>query len=300
MSQQKIILVPLDGSPFAEAALPVALEAARRRGHGLELMVVFEDEPSVAGWPLSPERVAASFEEYLQKVAERISHVKDVPISTTVEGGNVMEHLVKHAGRWNTDLVVMSTHGRGAVSRAWLGSVADHMVRHATVPVLLVRPVEGEETDLATLPSLDNVVVALDGSHRAERGLEYALLVSGEQAHYTLVRVVPGPILHWSTYIPTAIQETSEGLKKGRADAEQYLGGTARRLRESGYDVTTEVLEGIPPAAGILDYAKDHPTDVIAITTHGRTGLSRLVLGSVADKVVRGSWAPVLITRAAD
>lgn len=297
---QKNILVPLDGSAFSEASLPVALEAARRRGDGIELMVVFEDEPSVAGWPLSPERVAASFDAYLKTVVERIGPVEGTAITTTVEGGNVMEHLVKHAGRWNTELVVMSTHGRGAVSRAWLGSVADHMVRHATVPILLVRPVEGEDVDVGATPSLDNVLVALDGSHRAERGLEYAVRVSGPDASYTLLRVVPGPILHWSTYIPAAIQETSEGLKKGRAEAEAYLAQVAERLRASGLAVTTQVVDGVPPAAGILSWAEDHPTDVIAITTHGRTGLSRLLLGSVADKVVRGSSAPVLITRAAD
>ncbi len=297
---QKSILVPLDGSPFAEAALPVALEAARRRGDGIELMVVFEDEPSVAGWPLSPERVAASFHEYLESVTRRVGPVEGVPITASVEGGNVMEHLVKHAGRWNSELVVMSTHGRGAVSRAWLGSVADHMVRHATVPVLLVRPVEGEDTDLGATPSLDRVLVALDGSHRAERGLEDAVRVSGPHASYTLLRVVPGPIHHWSTYIPAAIQETADGLEKGRAEADTYLAGVATQLRETGLTVATRVVEGVPPAAGILSHAEEQPTDLIAITTHGRTGLSRLLLGSVADKVVRGSSVPVLVTRAAD
>lgn len=300
MAQKKSILVPLDGSQFGECAIPIALEVARRRDAELEMIVVFEDEPSVAGWPLSPDRVAASFAEYLDQVAARLGTAPRVPLTKTVEGGNVTEHLVKHAGRWNTELVVMSTHGRGAVSRAWLGSVADTLVREATVPVLLIRPVEDQEPDLAARPSFSNVLVALDGSARAERCLEWATRLGGTGASYTFISVVTGPIHSASSYLPDAIRETAKGVAQGRTTAKDYLAGTAERLRNKGYTIATEVVDGVPPASGILRFAEGNPTDLIAITTHGRSGLSRLLLGSVADKVVRGSPVPVLVERAAD
>lgn len=294
---QKRILVPLDGSQFAEHAIPTALEIARRRDAAVEFLVVFEDEPAVAGWPLSPERAAGAFKEYLGDVAERLGKVTaGLELTTTVEGGQVQEHIVKHAGRWNTELVVMTTHGRGAVSRSWLGSVADHVVRHATVPVVLIRPVEGEEIDYAHRPAFQNVLVGLDGSKRAERCLEWATRIGGPDGNYTLLRVVTGPIhTPLSTYIPDAVKETSEILKKGRAKATEYLTGVADAMRSNGYTVKTEIVDGVPAATGILRYAGHNPTDLIAITTHGRTGISRLLMGSVADKVVRGADLPVLV-----
>jgi len=203
--------------------------------------------------------------------------------------------LVKEAGRWNVELVVMATHGRGAVNRAWLGSVADEVVRHATVPVVLVRPIEGEEVATAAFA---NVLIALDGSKRAERCLDWATRVGGEEASYTLLRVVPGALFSPSTYLPNAIKEEAQKLSSGHTEADGYLAAVAKRMREAGLNVATEVAEGVPAAAGILAHAERHPTDLIVITTHGRGGLKRLLLGSVADKVVRGAGVPVLVTRA--
>ncbi len=100
-----------------------------------------------------------------------------------------------------------------------------------------------------------------------------------------------------SPYLPHAVAETQETLARGRDEAERYLGEVASNLRSDGLDVTTEVLVGVPAGAGITRFAERGGFDLVAVATHGRGGIPRIVLGSVADKVVRGGHAPVLVVR---
>lgn len=293
MSGKKKVLVPLDGSTFAEHAIPLAAAIAQRNEHDLQLLSVYADEPVVAGWSLSADRLAASLRTYLDRVAGKAGG----PVSTNVVGGDVSDVLIKEAGRWNVDLIVMATHGRGGLHRGWLGSVADDVVRHATVPVLLVRPFE-DETEPTGTPQLEDVLIALDGSKRAERGIDAAVRIGGSEAVYTLLRVVPGPLFAPSSYPPDAIREEADQLAAGRGEAATYLETAAKRVVERGFQVRTDVVTGVPAATGILRYADQHPADLIVVTTHGRGGLRRALLGSVADKVVRGAGLPVLVTRA--
>jgi nucleotide-binding universal stress UspA family protein len=305
------ILVPLDGSAFAEHALPLALTLARRAGATLQVLRVVPSlsvvVPEGVGW-LDADllgQLRAQVEAYLDEVVKRLAAVSSVPVSGAVQQGDVAVCIHDHAVRSGADLVVMSTHGRGALARFWLGSVADELLRRLPMPVLLVRPREGPAI-LSTEPDLSRVVLPLDGSELAEQVLEPAAALAGliPGAEITLLRVVK-PALR-EEYLPegSAAAEARSlleqvGALQGQmiAEAEEYLAGVAGRLRNSGLRVRTCVSTAEQPAVAILKEATEQRTGLIALETHGRRGLSRLILGSVADKVMRGSPVPVLVHR---
>jgi nucleotide-binding universal stress UspA family protein len=196
------------------------------------------------------------------------------------------------------DLVVMTTHGRGPFSRFWLGSVADEFLRRAPVPVLLVRPQE-TKPDLGREPALRHVLVPLDGSPLAEQILGPAVsLGSLTRADYTLLRVVPPPMFGVYDAGGFAISPVEEpSLEEQRSHAEAYLDKVAERLRAKSLPVRTQVIVGRQPSEAILEEAQTQAIDLIALATHGLQGLQRLLLGSVADKVIRGASIPVLVYR---
>ncbi len=303
------LLVPLDGSPFAEHALPLALGLARRAGAALQLVTVVN--PLVAaylGVPYDPELEAVAGgrkHAYLDDTARRMRELSAVPVSTAVLEGAIPAALCAHTAGGDTDLVVMATHGRGPLSRFWLGSVADELVRRLPVPVLLVRPGEGE-VDLAQEPELGPVLVPLDGSPLAEE----VLAPAGDLArllgvNITLLRVVKPVPASDIPDDPPAEREAQALLNRTREvhrevihEASSYLLGVAERLRAEGLHVGTRVTVQEQPAAAILSEAEATGAGLIAVTTHGRRGLVRVLMGSVADKVVRGAPIPVLVHRA--
>jgi nucleotide-binding universal stress UspA family protein len=205
--------------------------------------------------------------------------------------------LATYAREMEVDLVVMTTHGRSGLSRMWLGSVADGVVRRSQVPVLLLRPSHADlDYDEELRPA--HILCPLDGSELSRGILDAALWLGGlSDARYTLLRVtLPVPLLRPQFVTPEAGNEarlTEEEQARAKAEMEQL----AAPLRERGLHVETEVVSHGVPAVAILDYAATHAVDLIALATHGRGGWSRLALGSVADKVLRGSLMPVLVYR---
>jgi len=197
----------------------------------------------------------------------------------------------------------MTTHGRGPVSRFWLGSVADQLLRRSSVPVLLIRPGEGPPDFTRGLTS-SKILVPLDGSALAEQilepatqlgdllGAEYMLLNVISPAFTVGYEAAADPMGHVAERMMHEIQETQRKL---RTEAEAYLERVAGRLRKQGRIVHSRVAESEQPAGAILEAARDLGADLIAVATHGRGGLTRLILGSVADKIVRGAAAPVLV-----
>jgi nucleotide-binding universal stress UspA family protein len=199
----------------------------------------------------------------------------------------------------------LSTHGRGALGRFWLGSVADELVRRLSMPVLLVRPGEGQ-ADLGNTPTFRRILLPLDGTPLAEKMIEPAVAL-GEMmdASFTLVRVI-APYTHLAyVHENMRLEKVSESiLREVRAvesrlwsDARTYLDGVAAGLRSRGLRVETHVMADDQPAVGILREAENFGADLIALETHGRRGLSRVLMGSVADKVIRGGGVPVLLHR---
>jgi nucleotide-binding universal stress UspA family protein len=306
------ILVPLDGSPFGEHALPLALGIARRAGAELQLLHVHQ--PVVIAAAEGPlfvsDQVDAEIKQqqraYLDDVRRRLAAVGDVPAHPVLLEGEIVPTLRGAAASLGVDLIVLTTHGRGALARFWLGSVADELVRDSPVPLLLVRPAD-HPADLADEPVLRHLLLPLDGSPLAEQILEPAIALGTlMDADYTLLRVLK-PVLpvryqisgnNMAQMADSIINQIDHVQQELQRQAQDYLDGVVReRFRPRSLPVQTRVVSDHQPAATILQEAKGRGSDCVALETHGRRGLSRLFLGSVADKVIRGSPVPVLVHR---
>ncbi len=292
----RTILVPLDGSPFAEQALPWALNVARRAGASLDLVrvhVTYGETTPFSGWPPYDAKLDARAMEqeqlYLAGTAKWLAAVAPVPTTVAVVRGLNTEGILEHLQSQPADLVAMTTHGRGPFSRFFLGSVADYVLRRAEVPVLLVRPTE-RPRGIVPEPIADNILVPLDGSPVAEQILTPAAdMASLLDARCTLVQVMESGTDPWD-------RPTGDANLTGReAQIQAYLEKTADSLRAGGISVATRVVRAEQPAQAILEQVGNN--DVIAIATHGRGGVRRLLLGSIADKVIRGAAGPVLVYR---
>lgn len=302
------ILVPVDGTEFGEHALPMALSIARRSEAVIHLVHVHDLAPAatIEGVAIPDnldERVQREEQAYLAGLTQRIAQARPVVMKTALLLGEPVSALRAYAGANSVDLVVMSTHGRGAFARFWLGSLAADLAREMPQPVLLVRPTDGEP-DLRREVDLRTILLPSDGTLRCEEvfgpALELARLFG---SHLDVVRVVK-PALRPS-YMPDGATVT--GMKQGVLKeieaaqartvdrAEVYLDDVSDELVEGGFLVETHVVVNERPADGIEEEAVASHADLIAMETHGRRGLSRLFLGSVADKVVRGGVAPVLL-----
>jgi nucleotide-binding universal stress UspA family protein len=307
------ILVPLDGSHFGEHALPLALGLARRAGAKLEVVHVYT--PLATAYSEHPvwnddtleALLKKRHQDYLDHTAGRLAKVSPVSVSLVVLEGGVVEEICAHVEKTGVDLVVMTTHGRGPLGRFWLGSVADALARQSPVPVLLVRPGEAAP-DLCREPVAQHILLPLDGSDLAEQMLGPAVeLGSLADADYTLLRVIK-PVLPTLTHpmafpmegasLAQLTQETLDQLETANErlgrEAQDYLDRVAERLQARGLRIQTRVATEQQPATAVLEAAATG-IDLIALETHGRRGLARLLLGSVADKVVRGSHLPVLV-----
>lgn len=295
------ILVPLDGSPFAEQALPLGISLAQRFGSSLLLMQAIPTPGApryLSGGAVGPMELQALFrdaaEEYLETVQARVQ--QELPeVETLVVEGPAGEAIARVADEEPITHVVMTTHGRTGLSRWTLGSVADRLRHLVHRPLLVVRP-QGETGDEPPVPvAFKHIVVPLDGSPLAERVLPQAAeFARTYQAEIHLFRAI-------SSWPPSLVGAEAAAFEMSwyealREEAQHYLEQVAMPLRAAGLSVHQEV--GAEPAAdGILEYADRVEADLIAMTTHAREGLSRLVLGSVTDRVVRAGEAPVLVVR---
>jgi len=304
------IMVPLDGSPFSEQALPVAIALARRCAARLHLVHVRTGSRPVrgrAGVRCDPER------DYLDSIVARAADelaesVSFALLADTIAGvsysnpprraiADVLQTYVREHG---IELVVMTTHGRGGISRAWLGSVADSFIRQSTAPVLLIRPEEQERPPTgARRGSARHILIPLDGSETAERVIEEAIKLGAPSgARYSLLRVVT-PLSVIVDYGPPSAVFDDPTLSDRRREAVEYVSRLAERMSDDGYDVAGAVVIAPSAAAAITEYADAHDADLIAIGTRGLGGPHRMLLGSVADKVVRTSKQPVLVCNTA-
>jgi nucleotide-binding universal stress UspA family protein len=294
------ILVPLDGSPLARWALPWALALRAAFDADLELVGVhapldIDLGPSAEGtWDAD---VRAAERAGLDAEAARLAEAGHPRPETALVEGVPGPAIVARASRDDADLIVMATHGRGGLSRAWLGSVASFVGRHAEAPVLVVHPVDdGSEPDLRELPMIDTILTPVDGSAFAEAALKKATeIVDAFGASLVLLRAVPVPLIVGSPYIPHAAQTYADERGARVAAAEAYL---ARCAERAGVDarVRTLVVE-TQPAHAIPATALEEGVDLIVMATHGRGALMRAIVGSVADKVMRTSSVPVLLVR---
>ena len=299
------VLLPLDGSPYGEQALKIAVSLVKRSGGRLELVHVHQPEPDEEWTPVTPfhfEGLQQSEREWSgQNVEREADYLSTHARKFTAElkgnteykvlRGEVVTSLEEEIASANPDVIVMATHGHSGFSRAWLGSVTDAIVRDVHKPIVLVRNREaGQSVELRT----DNILVPLDGSRLSESVLKHAIDLADDSSRITLLRVVASAI------VPDEFVADSqaEQLIRNRIElALEYLDEVAAELRAEGHQVATDVVVANGPATAILSYASAESTDIICMATQAHSGMRRLLLGSVVDKVLRGASVPILLYR---
>ena len=297
------ILVPLDGSPLGERALPVALALARRSRARVELAHVRGPRASFANAPMYDTRLDEELEQGIRDrtsaLAERLARDEGVAATAVFLRGDVARALDDHAAAHGVDLVVMTSHGRGGFSRAWLGSVADALIRLATVPLLVIRA-DTEDLPEVREPLFRRMLVPLDGSQRAEDVLAHAAaLGTPGVTEYLLLNVVTprvavDPFPSVVTMVGRA--DLARRVEEERDRAHEYLARVADSFREIGVTVSAHTLVDERPAPAILEFARERDVDLIVLSTRVRTATERVLIGSVADKIARGASVPILIS----
>jgi nucleotide-binding universal stress UspA family protein len=298
------ILVPLDGSSFAEQALAVAADIAVRAKATLHLVLVHQAASVVAG-PGEPvvldpgidQQLRGEEGHYLASVQARLAKDETLKVVVAMIEGPVADAVSSYAHDHAVDLVVMTTHGRGVFSRFWLGSVADRLVRQLEQPLLLLRPQPATGAAPALHP-FKRVLLLLDGSPHAEQMIEPAAsLAQTFGGELTLVRVVERLAPIWLPTPGVAPVPDTDAMPHRQLEATRYLHEVANRLRVRGLPVTTAVEIAPDPVSGITEFAERERMDVISLATHGHGGPVRFLLGSVADKLVRSATVPLLVWR---
>jgi nucleotide-binding universal stress UspA family protein len=299
------VLVPLDGSDFAERAIPYASALAGEGGQLVFLRVMSEAEPerSLSGKVTASEDEVEQFEHndalsVLRESASKWQTVLTGEPSYEVTVGDAAEEILAVAERVGCTFIVMTSHGRGAIGRLAFGSIADRIARATHVPTLIIRP----EEDAIAIDSVafHRILVPYDGSAVASEALPVASSVAshlGIPVHLLHAinpssLVIPSP-MGTSAYSGEIYTEIEDELT---ATAQSHLDEAARQLGAPKVPVTTEIVEG-PPVLAIEDSAK--AGDLIVMASHGRSGFRRWLLGSTAEKLIRTGPAPVLLVPAA-
>lgn len=291
------ILVPLDGSRLGEFALPLAASLARRAGAQIEVVHVREPLtiPNLRLPALEAEdrQARAWAQGYLDRVVDQWSPAVPAGVTRHLVIGRPADGLCEFVDTVGADLVVMTTHGRGPLSRLWLGSVATELVQRLPAPVLITRPGD-EPPDPAQDPAPRRLLIPLDGSRFSEQVLPLAIAVGTlTGAEYRLLRVVQ-KTHDWGDGVVDATGSNPTGGEESQAQS--YLDNlttTNPALRTA----EVRVVVDSSPALAVLAEAEGSGADLIVMETRGHSGLARLLLGSVADKVVRGTTIPVLLRR---
>lgn len=279
----KRILVPLDGSPLAEKVLPYARAFSASFDIPVELLKVNDIEN------MTPYAPPLGGGEYLEEVEKRC-FTSPAKVRRVVELGYPAQVILEQAAAGEATLIAMATHGLTGMRRWLLGSVASKIVQLASQPVLLVRP--QESVDPAGEVAIRTLFVPLDGSGLAEKILPHAAVLANTMRLDT--RLVNVYTLPRSAYVPDAMEPQRATVVKQAAD---YLEAKAQQLRAEGVDrVSATAVEG-DPAGEIIELAENTPDDLIAMSTHGRSGVGRWVLGSVTEKIIHSSRSPVLVIR---
>jgi nitrous-oxide reductase len=283
------IIVPVDGSALAEAAIPYAIAIAERANSTISFVLVHPEKyPPLL---IDPATI------YLRDLTRRHSERLGSSVSSIILNGPPARCLATHARDTGADLVVMTTHGRGGVRLAWFGSVAEELIRTLEVPVLIVRP----ESD-GSVRTFDptEILVPLDGSPLAETAFSpAAALARLWDSEMSLVQVVYPVATGNDPVLPLPAGYDAEYAGELRTGAQDYVSRMALELRGQGIRASGVALIGdVPVAESLAQLARPDRVGLLALATHGRGGLRRLVLGSIAAKLMRAAQVPVLVVPA--
>ena len=280
------VLVPLDGSYLAEKAIPYAKAIALNTGSELTLFTVI---------PTSSEKRDRPMKAYMDINAKALKSQR-VKVATAIAYGNAADEIIKFADKSKVDLIIISTHGRSGIKRWMLGGVALKLLYGTCVPVLLVKSKASKISKVA----FKKMLVPLDGSPFSEASIPYVKeLAKGTGGEIVLLRVSEPPVLpadrspaikpSWEEYRDILMAEIQR-------QALEYLQKVKTELEKSGAKVRAQAILG-KATESISQVAQKEDVNLIAMTTHGRTGISRWVYGSVATRIVEESLQPILLIR---
>jgi len=283
------VLVPLDGSELAERAIPYAKTIAKTKGSELILFTV-----SIA----FIDQLDRPMKAYLELNAKELKS-QGMKASTAIAYGNVADEIVSFADKSNIDLIIISTHGYSGIKRWVLGSVARKVLYGTGTQVLLIKSKAPEVSKV----NLKKILLPLDGSPFSETPIPFVKeLTKGTKAEIILTVVSEPPLVPsygdrpinptWKKHRDTLWAETQQ-------QASEYLKGIKPRLEKQGMKVKSQVIPGDlgKVAENIMQAAQKENVDLIAMATHGRTGVSRWVYGGVTNRIVEQSIQPVLLIR---
>ena len=294
------ILVPLDGSPLSEGVLPYARFFAKQLKVPVELLQVIE--PHTVSIFSDPEHgryvdvveaaLKSSSRDYLDPVAGSFPEPSAVDCSVKI--GDPAEVIVDEGSAQAGALIAMATHGYSGIRRWLMGSVAEKILRATTNHLLIVRPTG--QTGTSGVAGLESVLVPLDGSPLAEKVFPLVAILARKMNLEVVLLRVYAPLR--AAYVADEyMPDLTRISKEIRGEAQSYLEQRVQQLQGEGLErVSSLLLEG-DGAGEIVDMARRTRGSLVAMCTHGRSGIGRWVLGSVTERVVRHSADPVLVVR---
>lgn len=292
------IMTPLDGSQIAEVALPYAEELAGRIGSEVTLLYVNEqtDESYQHMHKLYMEKIADTVKIGSDSYARASGRQVLTDVRAIILNGNPAEKIVEYAEKENIDLIVMSTHGRSGIRHWTIGSVAEKVVRATNKPVALIRA-KGLRPAVREKGLLTKMLVPLDGSKEAETSVPYAEdLALKLKAEIVLLQVLATGYQAMTELGGTYIVYSGPQMESFKRYALTYLNPIADRLRNKGINANVELKLG-DSAEEIIQFADKGKFDVVVMSTHGRSGFSRWVFGSVAEKLIHEGNTPLILVR---
>jgi nucleotide-binding universal stress UspA family protein len=295
------ILAPYDGSDAGARALPIASDLARSCGARLYLLMVHDPSmfiPFVPGEVAVPVYDSAAVSEQRQQDEREIQRIVEslqaegVDAAGTVLEGTVVETIAEHAQAIGADITVMSTHGRGGFNRVRLGSVATSYITRTSTPTLLVRIHEDADAT-TTINTSGRLLLPLDGSEFAESMLPHALqFAESFGLKMELFSVTTPTAIPMAPFGTEALIADPRDINMMEDNRDHYLERIASTCPAG---TTTRVLTDMDVGDAIIEVAREEQAAAIAIATHGRSGLMRMMLGSVADEVIRRATVPILV-----
>ena len=293
------LLVPLDGSPLAEQALPYAEDLARRANGRLVLTRAVEGDANDS----PDERQTAALAEadaYLRSIVGTLGG-RDMAAQHSTPFGDIDEQIAAEAENRDAHMIVMATHGRDGLARLFSGSVAEEVLHHTTRPLMLIRAGDDAAAPAAPLPTGARVLVPLDGTPFAETALEpardLARLLEGEVVLLSVITPPPPPAMSELSF--AAAPYVDFDLDEAQRESQAYL---ERIAQEYGIDPaqTRASVETGGTTEGIIESIGEIGAAVVVMATHARSGLGRLFFGSTATDILHQITVPLVLLRVDD
>ena len=282
------ILVALDGSPAAESVLPFVTTIARATRARLILIAAVTEGEGWRGGIGDDDNLSAR--AYLDSIRERLAPAIEAPIDARVVNAPPAQAILDAADETDVDLIAMTMHGRTGLKDWLLGGTATKVVHASRRPVLVVRPKDGVD-EAQQAPALQTILVPLDASELSRSALPFAEdLAKALGASLVVMHAIVPTAIAYPGAEPVAIPQSV--ITDIEASAHAFARGIAGELTARGLKAKPVVLTGTA-AEAIVEAAEAERADVIVMSTHGRSGVQRLLLGSVAEAVVRRSSVPV-------